>query len=326
MSKRLALCLPSLLCCAVGALGEVTMERVAYGGWDNCLRLSNGTVELIATTDVGPRIIRYGFIGEANEFKENAGDMGQTGGDTWRSYGGHRLWHAPENQPRTYAPDNSPVASEFVDGALVLTQDVEPSTGIQKVMAIRLAAEGTHVEVSHTLTNTNLWAVELAPWSLSVMDAGGVLIIPQEPYGPHPQNLLPARPVVIWPYSNMSDPRWTWGEKVVLLRQDPEATSPTKAGFGNKVGWMAYARNGHLFVKRVQYQDGATYPDLGCNCETFTNKGMLEAETLGPLTRLEPGDSAYHQEQWDLLKGLPEITDEATAVREVVARVDQLSE
>jgi hypothetical protein len=39
------------------------IENVSYGGWPNCLRIANDEVELIVTTDVGPRVIRYGFIG-----------------------------------------------------------------------------------------------------------------------------------------------------------------------------------------------------------------------------------------------------------------------
>ncbi|HQE83180.1 MAG TPA: hypothetical protein PLM14_09285, partial [Candidatus Hydrogenedentes bacterium] len=76
------------------------MEKIAYGGWPNCIRIAKGPIELIATTDVGPRIIRFGFSGGHNLFKEFEEHLGQTGGDEWRSYGGHRLWHAPEASPR----------------------------------------------------------------------------------------------------------------------------------------------------------------------------------------------------------------------------------
>ena len=84
-------------------------ETVQYGGWQNCQRISNGTIEIIATTDVGPRIIRFGFVDGENEFREVPEHAGLTGGDEWRSYGGHRLWHAPENKPRSYLPDNDTV-------------------------------------------------------------------------------------------------------------------------------------------------------------------------------------------------------------------------
>ncbi|MCJ7665262.1 MAG: DUF4380 domain-containing protein, partial [Actinobacteria bacterium] len=87
----------------------VLIKNYKFGGWENCLRLENDEIELVATTDVGPRIIRLGFKGGQNLFKEFGDQLGKTGGDQWRIYGGHRLWHAPEAVPRTYFPDNKPV-------------------------------------------------------------------------------------------------------------------------------------------------------------------------------------------------------------------------
>src|SRR5688500_11349363 len=106
------------------------MEKIDYKGWPNCYRLSNGVVDLVITTDVGPRVIRFGFLGEDNEFKEYAEMSGKTGGDEWRIYGGHRLWHAPEAAPRTYFPDNAPVQIEEHAGFVRLIQSVETTTGI----------------------------------------------------------------------------------------------------------------------------------------------------------------------------------------------------
>ena len=91
---------------------KVTMQNVAYKGWKNNLQLSNGTVELVVTLDVGLRIIRYGFVGEPNVLKEYEEQIGKTGEKTWQIRGGHRLWHAPEDAVRTYVLDNSPVKFE----------------------------------------------------------------------------------------------------------------------------------------------------------------------------------------------------------------------
>ena len=86
---------------------SVRMEVVTYAGWKNCLRLTAGRVELVVTTDVGPRIIRLGFVGGQNLFHVYPETAGKTGDKAWQNYGGHRLWHAPEVAPRTYWPDNS---------------------------------------------------------------------------------------------------------------------------------------------------------------------------------------------------------------------------
>ncbi|HIE53054.1 MAG TPA: hypothetical protein EYP85_14985 [Armatimonadetes bacterium] len=302
------------------------MEKVAFGGWPNCYRLSNGTIEVIATTDVGPRIIRFGFVGEENEFKEFAAQLGQTGGEEWRIYGGHRLWHAPEERPRTYYPDNSPLEARVEGNTLHLIQPPETTTGIQKEIDLTVSPRANQVTVVHRLRNQGMWTVELAAWALTVMAPGGFAIVPQEPYVSHAERLLPVRPLVLWGYTDMSDPRWTWGQKFVLLRQDPNLAAPQKAGFGNTQGWVAYARQGHLFLKRFHYFAGATYPDFGCTTELFTNDAMLEVETLSPLARLQPGGVITHTEHWFLFKEVPVKAEEGSVEALVLPKVEAAEE
>ena len=276
----------------------VQMQIVSYGGWPRCIRLANANIELIATTDVGPRLIRFGFAGGPNLFKEFA-EIGQTGGDEWRIYGGHRLWHSPEVKPRTYAPDNGPIGHEWDGVTLKLIQPTEASTGIQKEIEVTLEAQRDSVAVKHRLTNKGPWPVELAPWALTVMQGPGRAIFPQEPAS---NELLPVRPLGLWGYTNMADPRWSWGEKFIQLRCDPASTTPVKIGLGNTLGWAAYYRDGQLFLKRFAFDPAATYPDFGCNLESYTNGDMLEVESLGPLVKLGPNASVEHVERWYLAK------------------------
>ena len=293
----------------------ISKKKVSYGGWPNCIKLSDGKTELVITTDVGPRVIRFARVGGPNVLKEYAGQLGATGGDDWRIFGGHRLWHAPEVKPRTYAPDNSPVDATWRDGVLKLAQPVEPTTGIQKEIEITYAKDG-QVWLTHRLTNRNVWDAEFAPWCLTVMAPGGRAIFPQEKFIPHTEFLLPARPLVLWHYTNMADPRWSWGQKYIQLRQDVRATGPQKVGFLNTKGWAAYSLGSELFIKRYACNPGATFADGGCNTETFTNEDMLEIESLGPLTRLAPGESTEHLEAWSLTK-LPIGENEAEIAEKI---------
>ena len=296
-------------------------KTIVYNGWRECLRLSDGVWELIAPTQVGPRIIRFGFVGGQNLFWEHPDQQGEMGGDEWRIYGGHRLWHAPEHPVRTYAPDNAPIEWDWNGERLLLRQPVETRTGIQKDIEIRWR-EG-FIEVIHRLINHNLWTVELAAWALSVMAPGGRAIIPQEPFQPHPEALLPVRPLVLWAYTDMSDPRWRWGKRYLQLRQDPNISTPQKCGVLNRQGWMAYYLHGELFLKRFGYQPEATYPDFGCNCEVFTNAEMLELETLSPLTRLAPGATLEHIEHWSLHK-VGALSEDEAAIADALWRQVQL--
>src|SRR5438067_8989288 len=102
----------------MSADAAVKIEKVAYQGWPNCYRVSNGEVELIITSDIGPRIMRFAFAGGQNLFKEYPETLGKSGEKKWQLRGGHRIWSAPEDDPRTYAPDNGPVHIEVKGSVL----------------------------------------------------------------------------------------------------------------------------------------------------------------------------------------------------------------
>lgn len=131
------------------------------------------------------------------------------------------------------------------------------------------------------------------------MKPGGLEIIPQPPLGEHPHDLQPNRGMVLWPYTDLSDLRWTFGRKFWMLRQSA-GCPPTKIGLAHREKWVAYVLGDSLFVKTFAYEPGMNYPDGGCNFETFSNDEMLEIESLGPLVTLQPGASTSHQEHWFL--------------------------
>ena len=137
--------------------------------------------------------------------------------------------------------------------------------------------------IGHRLDNASLWRVDIAPWALTIMNCGGAVILPQEPYKSHDEALLPVRSITLWAYTDLSDPRWQLGSKYLRLRTDAARTASQKIGIANHQGWAGYLRNGTLFVKRVDWKDGATYPDGGVNIETYTAGNFIELETLGPL-------------------------------------------
>lgn len=282
---------------------QVRLEKVPYGGWTECLRLVNDHLELIVTTEVGPRVLHLARPGGSNLFKVWPDQLGKTGGPEWRIYGGHRLWHAPEVRPRTYAPDNDPVQVDWDGRRLRLTAPVETGTGVQKELEFTLATNRPAATVIHRLYNRGPWEIELAPWALSVCQGPGRAIIPQEPAVSHAERLLPVRSMALWGYTDMQDPRYTWGARFVQMRCDPAQRASQKIGFLNTPGWAAYARDGEVFLKRFAFDPRARYADLGCNLEVYTSGDMLELETLGPLSRLAPGAGVAHTEHWYLFTG-----------------------
>lgn len=282
------------------------MERVQFGGWE-CARFVSGNVELLVTLDVGPRIIRFGFIGGANEMFVKEAELGLKGGDVYRGYGGHRLWRAPEDPSMTYTPDNEAV--ERTDGGSYGSfKSARDSFGIQKTLTVSVAGYGFNI--GHELHFEGEGVAVVAPWALTVMAPSGEAFILQEPHVPHGQELLPARPLVLWTYTEMADPRYTWGNRVVRLRQSANH-GPTKFGALVKNGCAAYLNGDRLFVKSFPFDEGAVYPDYNVNFECFTRHDMLEVESLGELKSLNSGETALHQERWKLVRSGPAPDDDA---------------
>jgi hypothetical protein len=286
------------------ASAAVKIEKTAYKGWPNCYRLSNGEVDLIVTTDVGPRVIRFGFTGGQNVFKEFDEQMGKSGESTWQPRGGHRIWMAPEDGVLSYALDNSPVHSEIKGDGIELTGPVEKETGLRKQMIVKLAASGTTVEVTNRIANKGAHPRVMASWALTMMAPGGTGIVVFPPRGTHPKDLAPTNPLVMSAYTDFSDPRWHFTKKYLMLKMDPNATSPQKAGTFNKNTAGAYLLGSDLFIKQTTARDPAKQPDMGCSYETFTNNQFLEMETLGEMTSLQPGSSVQHVEHWSLHKNV----------------------
>ncbi len=290
-----------------------------YGLNDEAIRsLAETGVDLVITTDVGPRIIRYGFIGQGNEFSERDATLGLTGGEVWKIYGGHRLWHSPEDKLRTYEPDNFPVKWEQQTNGVKTIQDIEPNTGIKKEMEITLSPEKSEVNILHRLTNTWQLPVELSVWSISAMATGGKAVIPQTR---EDTGLLPNRIIALWPYTKLNDPRLYLGERFIIIQQDPDMEQPLKIGVSNDRGWAAYFNNNHLFVKHYTHVKNAQYPDFGVSYETYTNDYMLELETLSPFTLMEKDMFVEHSEKWELFESIP-VPENDEAEIEAVLRED----
>ena len=134
-------------------------------------------------------------------------------------------------------------------------------------------------------------------WALSVLAPGGTCIVPQPK---EDTGLLANRTLALWPYADMTDERVRWDSDYITLKQDAGMEQAFKFGINNTYGAAAYLNGGIAFIKRYEPQADAVYPDFGVSMEVYTDKRMLELETLSPLLEVQPGDVIEHTEQWEL--------------------------
>ena len=285
------------------------METKKYSDYD-CIELKNSLLSLKVTQSVGPRIISLTFNHGSNFFAEIPDFVTQhPDGTVFSFYGGHRLWHAPENIPRTYYPDDDPVEIRAIPNGVMVSPPIESQTGIQKALQIELDKRKARVVIQHILTNHNLWTVECAPWAITQLNPGGVALLPQSKTN---SGLLPNRSLAIWPYTNIQEKNVEWGNQIILLKAAFKEGA-FKIGFPNPRGWLGYWLDGNLFVKKAAFDSRAKYFDFNSSSQCYCNNHFLELETLAPISYLQPGESVTHTETWELYNDIEYPADEKSA-------------
>ena len=278
---------------------DMSLETLSYMGLTNCIKLSNGIVDVIASTAVGPRLLFYGPTGGSNVLAHFPEAAKETQLGIWKPYGGHRLWVWPEVFPATYAPDNDPI--EYLpegEYGFVLRQPVDKAS-MQKEIRVSMSPEGTSVRLEHTVTSHCLWPVDIAAWAVSIVEPG-TSIVPRVPFQTHDEYVPVTQPLALCAFTDLQDPRFTLGQKYLLLRGDPSCPTSQKLGLRNKQNWCAHLVNNLLFVKRFKHDERAEYPDYGVNTEVYTEGRFQELELLGPHRVVATGESLKLAEEWSL--------------------------
>jgi hypothetical protein len=295
----------------------VTVTKVeSYKSFGAAIHITNGSLELYATTDRGPRIIHLSAPGGENLFwtdtdgeavtRVDGLDLAFGKGDDYHILGGHRLWSSPEHVIHSYYPDCDPVEAVITPQGAVLTAPVQLGLGLQFSMEIRMDPGAPRVSVRHRILNAGGGIVTLAPWAITQLEPGGLMVFPQSKQD---IALLPDRVFVIWPYTDMGDKRLRWHDDFVSLRPD-DTKRALKIGTLNLCGYALYQNKGYVFKKMWAPIPSAEYPDHGCDFEAYTNHLFIEMESLAPVSTLYSGQSATHEEEW-LCFEEPEILDEA---------------
>ncbi|MBW4026595.1 MAG: hypothetical protein HIU93_04285 [Acidobacteria bacterium] len=281
----------------------MSIETIEYMGLPGCIRISNGSVDVIATTAVGPRILYYGPTGGKNLLAHFPASSVETALGTWKPYGGHRLWVWPELFPATYAPDNEAIDHVVESELSVTLRQPTDSAAMEKEIRITLEASDSKVKLDQKVTSHALWPVDIAAWAITVVECG-TAIVPRVPFRSHDEYVTVTQPLAMCAFTDLQDPRFTLGLRYVMLRADPTRANSQKFGLRNKQEWCAHLVDDSLFVKRFAHEERAAYPDYGVNNEVYVEGSYMEVELLGPHRVVDPGDSLTLTEEWHLFEGV----------------------
>jgi len=79
-----------------------------------------------------------------------------------------------------------------------------------------------------------------------------------------------------------------------------------------------------LFVKRFRYAPGP-YPDMGSSTALFTDARILELESMGHMTTVEPGGTVTHTETWALFDDVAVPQNDADVIEHVLPKVESVA-
>lgn len=303
------------------------VKEIQFENYGRCVQISNGLVDVVVTIEVGPRIVRLGFVNEENllyndlERKLMNSDPSlaeRYGKDSvFYSYGGHRVWLSPERMPETYYPDNDPVVYGVLPDGVTFTPGRQRRNEMQLGFEVMLGDGATDIMVVHTAKNLSKEKQTCALWAVTMLNGGGVEVIPQNRENGSGK-ALPNRMLSVWPYTDLHDLRLTVSNRFVKIRHDPEMEAPLKIGLNNNLGWAAYHSGKYTIVKRFIHNTQAAYPDFGCSYETYVCGGYVEMQTLSPLYNIEPGEGIRHVENIALFKTESPLPEDENLIDEYI--------
>jgi len=279
----------------------VSITQTDNPQWGRCVQLTNGTVRAEISTEIGPRVLHFGFEDGANEFRTYPEER-----DELPQYGGHRLWHAPEAHSRTHVPDDLPVEYEIQDGIVRATREMDPGSPLRREIEVQMSPSQPSITVTHRIHNEGNWPVKFAPWGLTVLKAGGTAVLPFRRQAPE-DSLQPDRSIQFWPYTHPDDDRLHFNQEAITVQQNDDVDRPLKIGTTVSAEWVAYVRDNRAFRKEITIDPDGLYPDGGSAVEVYTRSGFLELETLGTLETIDPDTCAAHTEVWTLLDNVSSI-------------------
>jgi hypothetical protein len=263
-------------------------------------RLENRFLSVDVLENAGPRIVRLCLAGSEQNLLAETPDAGwDTPYGKFHLRGGHRLWHAPEQQYLTSLPDDFGLIAETAGDSLRLIGCAISPNYLQKTMWLKLLDDRPGLTIQHDLQNAGGHPMRCAPWAITQLPLGGLATLPFRPPEVQQKGLLPDRHLTLWPYTEINDPRLVLSEDKVCIQARPDEKT-FKIGVFDNLGWVSYQYQNVQLTKYFNVQMGQEYPDFGCNVEVFCNESFLELETVAPLVELKPGQQVRHTETWEI--------------------------
>ena len=271
------------------AEGALMLGRFGYSKvntYSGCVQLSNATTRVVLDPLHGGQVLEYSLNQEnalfINSEYTSVFDIGPEMGTPPHPTLFYGRWRAEIIGPR----------------AARLTSAEDPSSGLQLMREFKLDEHSSRLSCTQTMKNISDGTREYCHWGRTLAAGHGVCLVPLASKSRFPQGFITYDPGPVANFAHEDHPNVKVRDRFLEISGPPPRS---KFGIDSDAGWFAYiTRNNLLYVMQFPVFPERVYGEL----EPYTvsiyywEKAFCELEPIGPMERLEPGESASFTEVW----------------------------
>ena len=218
---------------------------------------------------------------------------------------GSTFWTSPQkewNWPPVLEYDKQPYTVEVKGASLVMKSNVSPRLKYSITKEFVPDAKENAIIINYTITNESDETRKVAPWEVTrVQNGDGLIFFDADVAKITPPNLMDFK------------------EEYGAAWYQPDVTNQNRKINADGKGWLAYATNGLLLVKKFQDLEPSQPAPNEAEIQVYVNRGKahIELESQGAYTTLEPGKSLTWTVRWYLVPFDGAITPSKALLKKV---------
>ncbi|MGA7719725.1 MAG: DUF4380 domain-containing protein [Ignavibacteriaceae bacterium] len=203
---------------------------------------------------------------------------------------GSTFWPSPQsnwNWPPPAVLDNEPYQVEYKGKSIVATSGIDPVSGLQFIKEFS-GGKNNRMYLTYSILNVYKEVKKVAPWEVTRVHKGGLLFFPAGETPVHKKSFDMALT------ETMNGIVWSKIEK-----QGPKS-SLLSISDGSE-GWIAYAIEGKLFVKKFEDIKPAMFAPGEAEISLYLcpDADYIEIEIQGKYESLNPGSKSVWKVEWN---------------------------
>lgn len=275
-------------------------------GYDSCIHMTNGLVDVVLEPNAGGRVICYA-LKTVNVLYEDSMQNGWISTVAMPRSKGHLAGGRFDIGPSRTKPNTDLFffgkwkALITSDSSARLISQVDTVSKVYLIRDFTLDQRTSKLACSQTIVNGGIKSIDASFWSRTFASGNGICVMPVAEKGRFPNkyvmfmnrdtiNMLPVDSNIIIQ------------NEFLIVKGPPK--KPKLEMDVDAAGWIAYATTSNLlFIKKYKVFQDRRYGDVtAANASVWYNgRQMTEIEPIGPLETILPGQWVSFVEDWYLV-------------------------